>query len=219
MQIVNPATHEPVNVTPVNKPQNSEQQQQQHQNTDNNIKQPINSMTASASNQSIKPVTVNNSTNSKTTAAISTSTQEAKAIQMDFSLSVLKKINETSNKTTAAAPPATAPPTTTVNTSTTINNTPQQQTLNKIEPQPAPTTATEDVTTNAIKPNLSVNVPKTAIAIGRNNQQPQQQPSQIVKSTPTIVVNKTNDLASNKLGMQIISLHIKSVFFFYHFLT
>ena len=98
-QIVIPATYEPVNVTPVNKPQNSEQQQQQHQNTDNNIKQPINSMTASASNRSIKPVTINNST---TTAATSTSTQEAKAVQMDLSLSALKKINETSNKTTAS---------------------------------------------------------------------------------------------------------------------
>jgi hypothetical protein len=69
-------------------------------NTDN--KQ---SITTSTSNRNInsQQQQQNSATSTTTSAPISTNHQQAKALQLEFSLSVLKKINESSNKTITAA--------------------------------------------------------------------------------------------------------------------
>jgi hypothetical protein len=160
--ITDPNTHETINLKDKVQ-QKTEQTATTQLNTDN--KQ---SITTSTSNRNInsQQQQQKSATSTTTSAPISTNTQEAKALQLEFSLSVLKKINESSNKTTTAA----AAPT---NTSTQQ----QQQALNNdTPPVPSTTTTTEQeqlvhnnneiLSNNINKPN----VPKTAIAVGRNQQ-------------------------------------------------
>ena len=148
--ITDPNTHEAINLKDkVNKTESSSATAgaTTAPNTDNNNKQ-SSTMTTSNSNRSLN----NNQQKSSSTtpqaansAPISTNTQEAKAIQLDFSLSVLKKINESSNKTitTAASPP--------------ITSTPQQPQIRNNE-------STEAAAEHPINKS---NVPKTSIAVGR----------------------------------------------------
>ena len=146
LQIINPNTHQAIDLNSIQTANKDELKSSSNSSTDINNK----NQQTSQSNRNVhqKPSTI-------TTPA--PTAEEAKAIQSDFSLSVLKKLSENKSASTS--------------TTTTTQNNNIEVTVAAQTVTPIINNLTEDNNNNKISNNKSCggNVPKTAIPVGRNN--------------------------------------------------